>query len=358
MHAGDSIEVHDPISARLFVSFTNALYMTFESLQFGVAPTWYCLANSGKTGFTGEPLCMGLSADGDDMFVGMKNGKLFRVSGILDVVDANSVAFDSAYCVVSTTEIELPTSGQCVTSVAVDPRNANNVVVTLGNYGNDSYVLYSTNALSSSPTFTSKQANLPKMPVYSSVIDMSTGDVIIGTERGIYRTDNIASPNWAADGHMMGEVPVMELKQQLVYKEAEQTINHTEEGDFITDYAGVYNTGVIYAATYGRGVFRCENYKISGTGVTENPSVANVNVSLYPNPVSSQATLSFELKESGNVSYQVFDMTGRMVMNQNMGRMNQGSHQVSVNAENLSSGSYILRLSQGAKNETVKFMVY
>ena len=89
-----------------------------------------------------------------------------------------------------------------------------------------------------------------------------------------------------------------------------------------------------------------------------NPSVANVNVSLYPNPVSSQATLSFELKESGNVSYQVFDMTGRMVMNQNMGRMNQGSHQVSVNAENLSSGSYILRLSQGAKNETVKFMVY
>ena len=51
-------------------------------------------------------------------------------------------------------------------------------------------------------------------------------------------------------------------------------------------------------------------------------------------------------------------MTGRMVMNQNMGRMSQGSHQVSVNAENLSSGSYILRLSQGAKNETVKFMVY
>ena len=27
LHAGDSIEVHDPISARLFVSFTNALYI-------------------------------------------------------------------------------------------------------------------------------------------------------------------------------------------------------------------------------------------------------------------------------------------------------------------------------------------
>ena len=358
LHAGDSIEVHDPISARLFVSFTNALYMTFESLQFGVAPTWYCLANSGKTGFTGEPLCMGLSADGDDMFVGMKNGKLFRVSGILDVVDANSVAFDSAYCVVSTTEIELPTSGQCVTSVAVDPRNANNVVVTLGNYGNDSYVLYSTNALSSSPTFTSKQANLPKMPVYSSVIDMSTGDVIIGTERGIYRTDNIASPNWAADGHMMGEVPVMELKQQLVYKEAEQTINHTEEGDFITDYAGVYNTGVIYAATYGRGVFRCENYKKEFDNVPENPVVAEMSANIYPNPVHETASIRFEAKGNNSVSLQVFDMMGRMVMSQDMGRFAEGMHEVNVSMDNLSSGAYIMRLSQGSNTTSLKFLVY
>ena len=206
------------------------------------------------------------------------------------------------------------------------------------------------------PTFVSKQGNLPKMPVYSSVIDMTTGDVIIGTERGIYRSSNLNS--WTFDGKAMGEIPVMQLKQQRLSVEDVTTVNHTDEGDFYTNYPGVKNTGIIYAATYGRGVFRCENYKISGTGVTENPSVANVNVSIYPNPVSSQATLSFELKESGNVSYQVFDMAGRMVMNQNMGRMSQGNHQVSVNAENLSSGSYILRLSQGAHNTSVKFLVH
>jgi hypothetical protein len=79
---------------------------------------------------------------------------------------------------------------------------------------------------------------------------------------------------------------------------------------------------------------------------------------MYPNPVSSQATLSFELSESCNVSYQVFDMTGRMVMSQNMGRFAEGEHQVNLNAENLSTGSYILRLSQGANTSCVKFLVY
>ena len=135
-------------------------------------------------------------------------------------------------------------------------------------------------------------------------------------------------------------------------------MNHTDEGDFVTEYPGVHNTGIIYAATYGRGVFRCENYKKTSASVPENSNEENVNLSMYPNPVSSQATLSFDLKESCNVSYQVFDMTGRMVMNQNMGRMSEGEQQISINAENLSSGSYILRLNQGAKNNSVKFMVY
>ena len=185
---------------------------------------------------------------------------------------------------------------------------------------------------------------------------MTTGDVIIGTERGIYRTKDLTT--WTPDSEALGSIPVMELKQQRAFREDAITVNHTDEGDFVTEYPGVHNTGIIYAATYGRGVFRCENYKKTSASVPENSNVVNVNVSMYPNPVSSQATLSFDLKESCNVSYQVFDMTGRMVMNQNMGRMSEGEQQININAENLSSGSYILRLNQGAKNNSVKFMVY
>ncbi len=358
LSAGDSIEVHDPVTSYFFVASTNAFFMTRTPLQFGLEAKWYKLADGSTAGFSGTPLSMNISADGDVMFVGFKDGKFFRISGLNSVVDAATGTINNEQYAATVTKITLPIDGQCVTSVSVDPRDNNKVLVTCGNYGNEDYVFYSTNAMAEEPTFVSKQGNLPKMPVYSSVIEMVTGDVIIGTERGIYRSKNLGT--WTFDSQILGEIPVMELKQQRAYVEDAITVNHTNEGDFITEYPGVKNTGIIYAATYGRGVFRCENYKsVSGVGVLENPSVDNnVAVKMYPNPVSSQATLSFELTESGNVSYYVFDMTGRIVMNQELGRMSEGSHQININAENLGSGSYILRLSQGAKNNVVKFMVY
>ena len=354
--AGDSIEVHDPVTSYFFLASTDAFFMTRTPLQFDKEAEWYKVADKAHSGFKGEPLSMDITADGDNMFVGFKDGKFIRISGLNSVVDANTGGITDSLYAATVTLITLPVSGQCVTSVSVDPRDNNKVLVTLGNYGNDDYVLYTTNAMSDEPTFVSKQGNLPKMPVYSSVIDMNTGDVIIGTERGIYRTKNLST--WTYDGNAMGEIPVMELKQQRLFVEDATTVNHTDEGDFVTEYPGVYNTGIIYAATYGRGIFRCENYKKEFASVPETPSVSYTNVSLYPNPVSSQATLSFELNESCNVSYQVFDMTGRMVMNQTVGRLAEGQHQINVNAENLSAGSYILRLSQGVQNNTVKFMVY
>ena len=371
--AGDSIQVQDPISSRLYVGCANAIYTTRMALDFAHETVWYELVQSntdtlGFMGeFTGTPLCMAMDAEGENLFVGTIEGNLYRfMNETSATIDSVWYTYNSSGAVsntyyqhfVSIDLMNLPTEGQCVTSVSVDPRNANNVVVTLGNYGNDNYVLYSNNALSANPTFTSKQANLPKMPVYSSVIEMATGDVILGTERGIYRTKTIANPTWAADNQMMGEVPVMELKQQLLYKENEQVVNVTDEGIFVTEYPGVYNTGVIYAATYGRGVFRCENYKKEFTSVPETPAVENVTVSMYPNPVSDQATVSFNLESNANVSYQVFDMTGRMVMSKNVGQFGEGSHQVTINTENLSTGSYILRLNQGASSSAVKFLVY
>ena len=150
----------------------------------------------------------------------------------------------------------------------------------------------------------------------------------------------------------------MELKQQRMSKEDKQIVEVTEDGTFITDYPGVHNTGIIYAATYGKGVFRCENYKVSGTSVPETPAAVETSVLLYPNPVQGEATVSFEMTESANVNYQVFDLTGRMVMSQSVGRMSEGSHEFRINTENLSTGSYVLRLNQGGNSSCVKFLVY
>jgi hypothetical protein len=47
-----------------------------------------------------------------------------------------------------------------------------------------------------------------------------------------------------------------------------------------------------------------------------------------------------------------------MVMSQRIGRIAEGDHQFNISTENLSTGSYILRLNQGGNTSCVKFMVY
>lgn len=359
LQAGDSIEVHDPISAKFFVAYTDVVYMTRQALDFARETEWYVVSNKATSGVTGEPLCMGISADGDHLFVGTKEGRLFRISNLNTVLDSETGTIgDTINFQVTTTEILLPTDGQCVTSVAVDPRNANKIVVTLGNYGNDAYVFASTNALSEDVTVVSMQGNLPKMPVYASVIEMSTGNVILGTEHGIYTAASISNPTWVADSKCLGDVPVMDLKQQLLSWNDQVVVNETEEGTFYNVYPGAHNKGIIYAATYGRGVFRCENYKETGTGVPDMPVAAETSVSIYPNPVMGQAKVSFSVNGNAVVSYQVYDLTGRMVKSQTMGNFTEGEHEANIDMSDLSAGSYIMRVSQGNSSSCVKFVVY
>lgn len=327
--AGDSIEVIDPITAKFFVATKDAVYMAYNALQFEFETEWLKISSS-----TGTPIGMAISADGNHLFVSTKeNGKVIRVSNLNSIVDGN---LDD----VTVTSLTVASGSQAATSVALDPRDANKLVVTMGNYGNENYVYYSENALAETPTFTSKQANLPKVPVFSSIIDMTTGQVILGTEKGIYRATSISNPNWVADGENMGDVPVISLKQQTMKLD------------------GINNTGIIYAATYGRGVFRCENFKLSNEGVDESTTTADASVSIYPNPVHDRATISFEADGNQPVSYQVYDLAGRMVQSETMGNFGAGSHEHSVDLGNLGAGSYILRVEQGQRVSTAKFIVY
>ena len=247
-------------------------------------------------------------------------------------------------------------NGQAITSIAIDPQNANNVLVTLGNYGNDDYVFYSSNGGSS---FTSKQGNLPKMPVYASMIEKNTGDLILGTENGVYFSENMTE--WTADA-TIANIPVMDIKQQIQANHENRYIHLVDEVGAIvtTEYPGIFNEGVIYIATYGRGIYKCDKYKVNDTelDVEENTTVANNEMSIYPNPIVNNATLSFNIEKTAQVSYQIFDLSGRMVMNKVLGNYGQGAHQANINVENLTAGTYIIKVQAGAATQTSKVVVY
>ena len=368
----DSIYVLDPIATKFFVAEEGTkfhdVYYTIDAMNASKAAEWFYVIGE-EDSISSYMTCMAVSADGDNLFVGTDGNEILRVSNLRRAVIEyyeHLAAFDTLSVIGELKKgITLPTDGQVVTSISVCPEDANKMVVTLGNYGNQNYVLYCDNALSDNPTFTSKQGNLPAMPVYTSVYANSfdgtfNGHVLIGTDHGVFRTTNIeaSSPVWTLESDNLGDVPVMDLKQQSIYREDFVVTTVVDDVPVEVVYPGTNNQGVIYAATYGRGLFRCEAYRQhSGNSVPETPVVAESSVTMYPNPVRDAAKVCFELNDNTAVSYQVYDMSGRMVKTESLGNFAEGKHEVNVNMNGLAKGAYVLRLNAGSRTSSVKFMM-
>ena len=253
----------------MLVAVKGKVYMTRDALIFNEVARWWQIGT-----ITGIPNALSISADGDVAYVGTIEGKFYKATGLTDAVTelaalgaeaiqgvdgTDSIA--AVPSVVSFEELADATAafnGQAITSIAIDPSNVNNVVVTLGNYGNSNYVMYSTNG---GQSFNSIQGNLPLVPVYSSLIEKETGVVFVGTENGLYYTENMST--WTKDG-VVSNIPVMDIKQQLQSHEIEtQYVYLIGEQNDTTDiivYPGVENEGMIYVATYGRGLYRSDAY--------------------------------------------------------------------------------------------------
>jgi endonuclease I len=64
----------------------------------------------------------------------------------------------------------------------------------------------------------------------------------------------------------------------------------------------------------------------------------------YPNPFNPSTTISFVLDESSEVTLSVYDVMGRKVINLTSGNYSSGSHSVTFDAGQLSSGIYLYML--------------
>ncbi|HPS62051.1 MAG TPA: hypothetical protein PLK82_03260, partial [Bacteroidales bacterium] len=257
---GDTIKVPDPLATRFFIYGDSTdhntsgaprypgIFMTSDLLRFNKIPDFYLIYKDPTPADT--LTSMALSADLNTLWAGSQKGRLIRISGLVNAWDSATANIASSQCVLTVTEFnDLPFKGRAVTYLSIHPSNTNQVLVTLGNYGNQDYVYYSSNANAESPTFSSIQGNLPKAPVFTGLLEMSNSNTaIVGTDLGVYSTANLGSgsPNWTTDNLNMGIVPVTEIRQQVMQ-----------------DYR-ILNTGVIYASTYGRGVWMETSHAVVG----------------------------------------------------------------------------------------------
>jgi hypothetical protein len=94
---------------------------------------------------------------------------------------------------------------------------------------------------------------------------------------------------------------------------------------------------------------------------TEDPASVRFNnffsTEIVPSPVLSVARVKLSLPETSDITFEVMDIQGNIVMKNEFKQMSEGSNEFELNAKLLSSGTYIYKISAGSKVEFGKFVV-
>ncbi len=329
-----------------FFSIKNKGYLVFgaggrilftpDALESG-GIYWYTATLSGTVSAVSP-------APNGDFYVGTTGGNLYLVSGL------KSANYNRSNNTVTGVNLRLlrgsntwtGTSSRYITSIGVDPRNSAHVVVTFGGYGNQTNVFESQDAVANTPVFTSIQGDLPNMPVYGAVIDQyNPTNIILGTDFGLWST--IGGGTWSQELNGLYNTPIYSVIQRNLYNE---------------------DCAVIYAATYGRGMFRSTTLTSLNNsscnlaaGIIENKPVTLNKVNLYPNPVSDQLYLDMYLAKSGKVTVRIIDLLGREVLKQGYGNQSAGNIKLTTNVNALQTGVYVVAIETALGIDTRQIVV-
>lgn len=351
MNLKDTIRIADPVQSRFYVGTSAGIWMTKQALYFvNKTPEWTLISNKATNAWH-----IKAASDGDHLYYGL-NGELGRLSNLLEAQeDSTSEVTSSAYVVHDTI---IHTFSGFITSISIDPENADNIVVTIGGTSSTS-IYYSTNATSANPTFTSKVGDLPaNTPVYASLIPINEPNIlIIGTEFGIFSTENLnaANPTWTLEDDGISDMtPVYQLYQMQRSLPWRKTVTLDEGNPLVQIYPGVYNHGKVYAATHGRGFYSCDKWvSIEDKHYDKTKYIAGVK--FYPNPVVNSATVEFDLTNTVDISANIYDINGRMINKMELGKLN-GKQTITINTSDLATGMYILQVKAGNETNTTKFI--
>jgi hypothetical protein len=354
LNAEDTLRIKDLVASKFVVGVINVttastkgeIYYTTGALNFKETPTWIKLISDVSI----VPQRFAFSADGKYLYAAVtKSG-----NNILYVFDLTVVNDAIIY---TTTTLPSGKGYNNVTSITADPSNADNVILTIGGYGKTDYVFRSTNATTTQPEFISVQANLPAMPVYTSLTEYTNGNrVILGTNEGIWSCSDINNPEWVQDGNGMGNIAVTMLQQQITSRPWMEVPYIVGDDTVMVTKPGTLNFGAIYAATFGSGLFECREFVDINDPQPQPVSVDYLNV--YPNPVKQDyTTLTYQFDKMSDIQINVFDMNGKMMQTMQLKNQSKGLHNYIINCNGLSNGIYVIKVSTNTKVSSSKFIV-
>jgi hypothetical protein len=81
------------------------------------------------------------------------------------------------------------------------------------------------------------------------------------------------------------------------------------------------------------------------------------SMKVYPNPVNGEARVDFYLSNPENVVLNLYNSTGQLVRSENKGSFPGGNQECTLNAQNLPSGIYVMKLQAGTEVHICKVSV-
>lgn len=321
---------------------------------------------------SGKPTLLEWSKSGTEIYFATSTNNLYRVSHITTLQDLTPSSYSGKfytdifkYAAPINAAAPNPVSpyrttligsfDRQITSISVSSDNKNVAVsFNTNTTGTTSTVMYNTNDVRTSNTsnisWTAKQGTLPSSVTitYCSLMEKDDSKkVFLGTDNGMYFTSDItsSSPNWVN----VSDNSNSKLPNVQIFDIEQQTFAQWDS----------YNSGQIYVATNGRGVWTTGTYFAPYTvGVEEyTKPVQGKNMSLYPNPTNGNVNAIFTGVDGETAIIYIMDISGRVVQTENIGKLNAGEVNYSFETDKLNSGVYIVNISSNSGVKRVTKLV-
>lgn len=325
-------------------------------------------ASTSTISIPGKPIILEWSKSGTELYFATDSNKLYRVSHITEVFDLSSASYSGKFFsdVFNYGSGTLNTSSpyrttligsfdKPVTSISVSNDNKNLAVTfSPANSGTTGIVLYNSNDARSSDisniAWIDKTGSLANSisATYCSLMEKDDNKkVFIGTDNGVYYTNDIGSGSWInvndnAGSSKLPYVQVLDIEQQTL------------------DGWDCYNSGQIYVATNGRGVWMNKAFfRPYAVGINEESVTVTGenNLSVFPNPTNENVNLAFNGLEGERADVRVMDISGRLVKNEDLGKLNSGDVTYRMDVSDLNSGVYVIEIHSSAKVKRVSKLV-
>ena len=321
-------------------------------------------------GIAGKPTILEWSKNGTELYYATDNNKVYRVSHITDIFDLSPSSYAGKFytdifkygaSAIGSSLTPNPVSpyrttligsfDRVITSISVS-KDDKNLLISFNptGTGTTGVVMYNANDARvsdvSNISWADKSGSIASGigATYCSLMEKDDSkQVFLGTDNGIFYTADITSGNWSnVNNNQLPNVQIFDIKQQ------------TMAG------SDCYNSGQIYVATNGRGIWTNDKYiAYNYVGINEyavSTSKAN-NLNLYPNPTNGLINVAFTGIDGESASVQIMDISGRILKTEELNNVTNGDNTHTFDASELGAGVYIVNVKSSSNVKRVAKLI-